>query len=150
MAVLAKLMLFLNSVSSIIFAAYAYLVLWGPIGSGSFIIPMINPPTVSFSSAIYLIALPAMAHVLFEVMGPLVRSPGNVFLYFCSFVSSIPSIAVPGYAYVLWPFPGYEPTLLQWGALVTWGPGVIIEILMAGISARLLQRSWFGESAHAI
>lgn len=146
MRVLKNLLLFVNSASSLVFAVYAYLVLWGSINLGFLVMPMINPKDLTFSMAILWIGVPGMLHVLFEAAGPLARAPGNVFLYVCSLLTSIPSIAVVGFAYLLWPFPAYDATTFQWGALVLWGPAALSEIFIAiGVGARLLQRSWFGE-----
>lgn len=150
MSALSKLLLLLNSVSSILMAGYAYIVLWGPINLGFFTVPMLIPDHVNFARGILWIGLPAMVHVTLEAVGPLIRPPGNVFLYICSLLTSIPSICVVGFAYLLWPTGGFDPSPFQWGAMILWGPAILTEIFIAvGIGARLLQRSWFGEGGGA-
>lgn len=142
---LERFVLLVNSLGSVVMAVYAYTALWGTITLGIVQFPYRNPQQLTFSMFGWEIALPAILFAISQVVGPLARAPGNVWLYFLAMLTTIPSVGVVGFAGVRWLFGAYEATLYQRWALLIWTLAVVIEVIAIGIGARLLQRSWLGE-----
>lgn len=145
------LVLLVNILSSVVFAVYAYTVLWGTIEVWIMQFPFRNPAQLSFALCYEKIALPGMLYAVSQAIGPLFRSPGNVWLYLGAILTSMASAAVVGVGLLWWVSGSYVPTRFQEAALVLWGLAVLIDLIVIGVGARFLQRSWLGEggiSAH--
>lgn len=141
MFILRSIVLLQNVITSILMGVYMHRVFFGDINLWIFTIHEIAPQTINAAYVTSWIAVSGSIYLLSQTASVLFRPPGSIWLVIVAWLSSMFPLAE------VVTFIGHlgSASPLQWDAWCIWGLYEIADVLLIGISARLLQRSFYGD-----